>query len=355
MMNWRTLRFLIVSLTLTVTVLAACGGTEAPPPTVQATTDLIAESVNQTVAAIAVAQTVAALTGGTATEAPPATATTALTSDQPSATPEVAPLVTEQPPPGPTVAANQPPVCTTVGGVFIRSGPGAAYEPPIGVLAANAALTPLSYVARGFPQGEWLEVQIVATGQTAWVTAGSQFVTCSVAPSSLPAPANIPPTPRPTATPTTLPPTVTPTRVVANLPPNVQNDVPGGQCERTDNIKTRIEVDPGFLYRVYARDDRAGQNDGDGIDFVRFTISDASGQVYQREERTAGYCIFQGGEPDCRLWPLNDQGQFTWGQGGPPVSPGTYQVFIEVVSKEPDPATESNTCNWNFDMTVTLP
>jgi hypothetical protein len=316
--------------------------------------------VQLTVQALAVAQTVTALTvAETATpEALPPTAEPI--SEQPTATAET-PLVPDPPTtaPSPTAAAADPTTapasCTTVTGVNVRSGPGTAYVPPLGTLAANTPVTPLSYVADGFPQGEWLEVQVDATGQVVWVTAGEQFVRCTVPVTSLPGPASVPPTPRPTATPTPIPATLTPTRVVAGLPPEVVNDVPGGACQRTDHIKTRIEENPSFLYRVYARDDRVGENDGDGIDFVRFTISDTFGTLYQREERTAGYCIFRGGEPDCRPWPFNDQGRYTWGEGGPVVSSGTYQVFIEVVSKQPDPSNDSTSCNWNFDMIVTVP
>lgn len=347
-----------ILLTLAIAlIMVACGGGSNAEPTTAPTVDPIQQSVSQTVAAISVAQTVAALTGPTTTPPPPDTESS---NTQPTITAE--PVVVEPSPTAPVanLATDAPvpenaPTCTTVTGVNIRSGPGTAYEPPVDTLPGGATLVPIGYVARGFPQGEWLQVQIATTGQTAWVSAGTQFVSCTVSPASLPVPAAIPPTPRPTATPTPLPATATPTRAVAGLPPNVTNDIPGGECERTDNIKTRIQEDPNFLYRVYARDDRAGENDGDGIDFVRFTIFGPDGEVYKREEGTAGYCIFGGGEPICNNWRFNDQGQFTWGQGGPVVSPGTYQVFIEVVSLEPDPATESNVCNWNFDMTVTLP
>ncbi len=361
-------------LAITMLLLAACGGgaeqvavvTEPPA----ATEDPIAASVSQTVAAIAVAETVAALTGGqTATPEPPTTVPEdAAPADSPTSEPPTAELPTDEPPTAPPpdvvndapAAATEPPptaapICTTITGVNVRSGPGTVYDPPLGTLSAGSVVTPLSYVNPGFPSGEWVEVQNSNSSQTVWMTAGQQFLTCNVVLSSLPGPASIRPTPPPTATPTPIPVTPTPTQVVAGLPPEVRNDVPGGACERTDHIKSRIEVNPNFLYRVYARDDRAGSNDGDGIDFVRFTISDNFGQLYQREERVAGYCIFQGGEPTCRPWPFNEQGQYTWGNGGSVVSPGTYQVFIEVVSDEPDPSNNSNSCNWNFDMTVTLP
>jgi hypothetical protein len=349
-------------LILAALTLAACGGNGPEPaePVLEATTDPVAQSVQLTVQALAVAQTVAALTAAQTVTPEPLLPTAEPVSEQPTVTAET-PLVPDPPTaePSPTTAAADPTTapasCTTVTGVNVRSGPGTAYVPPLGTLGANTPVTPLSYVADGFPQGEWLEVQVDATGQIVWVTAGEQFVRCTVPVTSLPGPAAVPPTPRPTATPTPIPATPTPTRVVAGLPPEVINDVPGGACQRTDHIKTRIEENPSFLYRVYARDDRVGENDGDGIDFVRFTISDSFGTLYQREERTAGYCIFRGGEPDCRPWPFNDQGRYTWGEGGPPVSSGTYQVFIEVVSKQPDPSNDSTSCNWNFDMTVTVP
>lgn len=345
--------------------LTACGGADDPEPLVDPTVDPISLSVRQTVEAIAVAETVAALTGGDTATPEPVPPTAEPPADQPTATLEII-APTDSPTDVPTATAvaaataetpptSAPPSCTTVTGVNVRSGPGTVYEPPLGTLAGNTTVTPISYVARGFPQGEWLEVQVPGNGGTVWVTAGPQFVRCTVDPTTLPGPAAVAPTPRPTATPTPIPVTPTPTLVVAGLPPDVENDVPGGACERTDHIKTRIQEDPNFLYRVFARDDRVGENDGDGIDFVRFTISDGFGTLYQREERTAGYCIWRGGEPNCFTWPFNEQGRYTWGEGGPVVSSGTYQVFIEVVSDQPDPSTESNTCNWNFDMTVTVP
>lgn len=360
-MNRRVIGLLVMMIATSLAA-AACGGESPPPPTEApltlptpaATPDLIAESVNQTVAAIAVAETVAALANPNATQAPATEVAVLVATDEPP------PTATDEPPDvsndvPTTPEVEETPLCRTLSGVNVRSGPGTAFDPPAGALAAGTEFTPLSYVARGFPQGEWLEAQLLSNGQIVWITANATFVTCNLDVRILQPPGVIPPTPRPTATPTPLPPTATPTRVVAGLPPDVDNDVPGGACERTDYIRTRIEENPFFLYRVYARDERAGPNDGDGIDFVRFTISDSFGTLYSREERVAGFCIFQGGEPDCRPWPFNEFGQFTWGAGGPLVQDGTYQVFIEVVSDEPDPATESNVCNWNFDMTVTLP
>lgn len=246
----RRMIFLVLAMSLTCLVGAACGGgaTPEPEPTAGVGVETIAASVNQTVAALAVAETIAALAADATAipDSPPVA--------QVESTPTTAP---------PDVSNNVP-----------------ATEPP-------------------------------------------------------------PPSPTPTA--------------AVRQPPNVQNDIPGGACERTDHIKTRIQEDPNFLYRVFALDNRVGTYDGDGILGVRFTIFDTNGQVYFREERNAGYCIFGGGEPNCNVWPSDGQGVFTWGDGGPAVEPGVYGVFIEVESESADPATESNVCNWNFDMTVTLP
>jgi hypothetical protein len=243
---------LLIGMILLSLAISACNGGAAPEPepTAGVGNDAVAESVNQTIAAIAVAETVAALTdsGVAATPEPP---------DTTNVLPATEPAPTQAPPD-----------------------------------------------------------------------------TTNDLPATLPAP--------------------TPTEIVRQ-PPNVANDIPGGECERTDNIKTRVQEDPNFLYRVHAFDNRVGTYDGDGILGVRFTIFDDSGQVYFREERTAGYCIFGGGEPDCNVWPSDEQGVFTWGAGGPVVYPGVYGVFIEVEAESADPATESNVCNWNFDMTVTLP
>ncbi|MEZ4517498.1 MAG: hypothetical protein R3C44_11925 [Chloroflexota bacterium] len=252
----------LIALVSAAVLMSACGGTgeTTPEPPAVNTISSVEQAVNQTVEAMAVAQTVAALTGGeTPTAAlPTATPLSAVTDEPPSPTPETVVVATEPPDvePSPTTAPvptdEVPPSCTTVTGVNVRSGPGTVYDPPVGTLAPNTVLTPLSYVARGFPQGEWLEAQVDATGQTVWITAGAQFVQCTIDMQSLPGPASIAPTPRPTNTPTPIPATATPTQVVAGLPPDVSNDVPGGACQRTDHIKTRIETDPFFLYRVYA-------------------------------------------------------------------------------------------------------
>lgn len=325
--------------------LAACGGGGGEPPA-QATPvaeDQIANSVQQTVAAISVAQTVAALTNPTATgptpvagqeDLPPAATTLPTSTAAPSATIEP---VSQ---PSPTTAA---PSCTIVAGVNLRSGPGTVYEPPIGFAAANTALRPLAFSPNGFPQGAWLLVEVVGTSQVAWVSAGPQFVSCNVDPASLPA-TNIPPTPRPPAT-------ATPAQVAA-LPPDLRNISGGAGCLDDPDIDSDFQTDSRFLLRIYAQlfDPPEGESgDGAGIDRVEFFVRESG---YAHTERTAGYCIFQGGEPACRDWPRNALGQLTWGNGGPVVVDGDYNIDVNVYPKE---ETFISQCNWTISLTIDIP
>ena len=85
-------------------------------------------------------------------------------------------------------------------GLNLRPGPGTVYAPPLAGLARDTELRPISFVARGFPTGQWIEVQVVSNGREGWVSAGSQFVACNVQLASLPAGVPPPtPTPAPTA------------------------------------------------------------------------------------------------------------------------------------------------------------
>ena len=91
------------------------------------------------------------------------------------------------------------PACVVqVNGLNLRSGPGTVFAPPVAALPAGLALKPLAFVERGFPSGQWLEVQ--AGGQAGWVAASQQSLACNFDPATLPAGA-IPPTPAPTNTP----------------------------------------------------------------------------------------------------------------------------------------------------------
>lgn len=333
---------------------AACGGSGDVEPTPSGTglNDQINSSVQQTVAAIAVAQTVAALTGST----PPADLPTQELS-QPVPTSEVvssaaAPLSDTPPPPPPTTAAQPTAAsasCVVVSGVNLRGGPGTIYDPPVAFAGANTALRPIAYTPVGNPQGAWMQVEVVGAGQTAWVTASSQFVSCTIDPATLPRPAVIPPTPRPPATQT---PTPT-SQPVANLPPDLRNVSSGATCRDDTAIDAKEpQVDSRFLLRIDAQlfNPPPGESgNGAGIDRVEFLVNEVG---YSHTERTAGYCIFQGGEPSCRDWPRNSLGQLTWGAGGPVVVDGSYNISVTIYPKE---ETQLFECQWNVSFTIDVP
>jgi len=134
-------------------------------------------------------------------------------------------------------------------------------------------------------------------------------------------------------------------------PPAVDNDAPAGMCEDTANILSRVDRNPDSLFRAVALDNRAGNNDGDGIIGVRFSII-GDNLAYTKLEETAPYCIFGGNEPDCPPWPRDAAGRYTWGLDGPVVQPGRYDVFVEVFATQPDSATGQDSCDWSFAMQV---
>lgn len=329
---------------LVALALAGCGGGggEAEPTVPSLPTadngGAIATSVQQTIAAIAVAQTVAAMSGAQPT---PTTAT--------AATAEVAaPSPTAAPPP--TVAEAAAGACRVVSGVNLRPGPGMAYDPPLGSLGVNTQLTPLAYQAVGFPQGPWLQAQVQATGQVGWVSAQPQYVQCDFDPTTLPL-ASFPPTPPP---PTAPPPAIAPTatRPLASAPPDIDNDAPGGSFPST-GVTGNVIVDPAFLFRMEVFDEAVGNHDGAGIQFVVFDIS-GNGISYSRQENNAHYCVFGGGEPTCNPWPTDDQGRYTWGEGGDVVETGDYFASITVTAENADPEF-NGVWNWNFPFHVTVP
>lgn len=149
----------------------------------------------------------------------------------------------------------------------------------------------------------------------------------------------------------------TPARTAANSPgpagpPQVENDAPAGICEDTANILSRVERVSGGLFRAFALDNRVGANDGDGIRGVRFTVS-GEDITYTKDETTAPYCIFGGNEPDCGAWPQDVGGRYLWGAGGSVVSPGRYDVVVEVFGEAPDSLSGNDWCSWSFAMKVT--
>lgn len=240
-----------------------------------------------------------------------------------------------------TAVVDLEPVCILAQATDLRAGPGTSFNPPLRGLAAAETLTPLAFSAQGFPDGQWLEVNVAATGELGWVPAGSAFVTCTVSPDALPPATNIPPTP-------TIEPTETPEVVAQAGPPRITNNAPGGT--KAEYVKDEVIVGDEFLFRMWIVDTRFGEQDGAGINHVDFTITmlDGGEIVYQNREDQAAFCIFQGGLPDCNPWP-EENGRFLW-PNGLEVVPGSYHATILVYPTHP--AFTDEVWNWDFDFWI---
>ena len=334
-------KFAFVCICFAGLLLTACGGTSAPPTeVVQAATVDVEASVTAAVMT-AVAETNSAAntpvppTPNAAEEAAPVPTEAVAEEASPTAAPTEAEIV------GDVVvvetAVIEAPTCFTLQAVNIRYGPGVSYEPALRLLSATETLIPLAFSAIGYPSGQWVQVQVAVTGEVGWVSAGSQFITCNFAVNSLPPAASIPATPAPIAPP------VGSSQGSGSVarPMNVEEKVTGGEVDFDPLMDFNHQFNNGFLLRLDIKNnhDQSDANvNGRGISKVSFEVfSDATGQsVYKHDEGTAGYCIFGGGEPDCRPWPQNANGRYTWGEGGPEVDPGTYKVNVFIYPKNPE-------------------
>jgi hypothetical protein len=236
----------------------------------------------------------------------------------------------------------------------------AATEDPIAVsvrqtVAAIAVAQTVAALTTGEPTST-IQPTVAATTATAAPLASATSVPTQ------PLPTNPPPTqPPPTAVPPT--PLPTATAVVVGPPPISQNKPNGGTCingEDVQNIFTDVIMDPNYLFRVTAFDDRVGTHDGAGIDEIEFLItSNQTGKiVFSNTESNAAYCVFQGGEPNCNTWGIDEQGRYHWGNSGPVVEPGEYFVLITLRWHEPDNLSFQTECNWNSGdqpLVITLP
>ena len=226
--------------------------------------------------------------------------------------------------PGPT--ATTAPQCTVQRTLNFRRGPGTAYNPPLKAFAAGEVVVPQGYNSPGIPGGAWVQVLDPANNQVGWVSAGTDFVVCTIDVTGLPSVAVQPPPP--------------PQR------PSVSNSQPDGSADR---LIGDFIYSPDFLLRLAVRVEDT-DNDGDGIKEVVFTVVDTATdrQIYQRVEGTAGFCIFGGGEPTCNPWPVTNY-VITWGDGGPAVVDGVYNVRMAAEGDNDESG------NWNFDLTVDVP
>jgi hypothetical protein len=315
---------------------AACGSPNSPT---SSESNRVATRVAEE---IAVASTLTAL--APANEKPAAPTPTAVVA---AATAPPAQTAEPTSPQAPTEVAAPPNASCRVisAGVNLRPGPGTVYAPPLAELARDTELRPISFVARGFPTGQWIETQVVSDGRKGWVSAEPQFMACNVQLTSLPV--GVPP-PTPAPTNTLLPPVAQ----VAVIPVDGSDGNKALGNNRDVNSGRNLLL-PGFapyevsdpmvfrdriVFRAEVFDRNVGTTDGAGIEYVTFTIRDETGAtVHERTERNAGYCAFGGGEPDCAVWRFAEN-RYRW-PGGAELHPGIHDVQIAIKPKNGDGVT----------------
>lgn len=251
---------------------------------------------------------------------------TSPTVDNPTGQPNTAVPLPTNPPQDPTATSG--PQCTVQQSLNLRNGPGTAYNPPIGALEAGTQLVPIGYDPQGVPGGTWVQVQ-GPDGRTGWVSAGADFVQCNLDLTSLQHVEVGPPPPPP--------------------PPKTKNSDPDGTFP--ENLAFKADFNTQYLVRMYAHDTNVGDEDGDGIKEVTFTVRNKDREVvYEHSEQTAGYCIFGGGEPNCNPWVFEDF-QYKWTAGGKPVEEGTYELRVQVTLEN---GVEGEEGNWGYQVEINL-
>jgi hypothetical protein len=106
-------------------------------------------------------------------------------------------------------------------------------------------------------------------------------------------------------------------------------------------------------FRVYAHYPMNSKKDGEGIDNVEFTFSNSKDvPVYDHVEKTAGYCAFMGGEPDCIIWDLAAH-NYEW-PNGTKIETDTYTLFINATTK-PDQNGDVFEMNGQTKFKITVP
>ena len=260
------------------------------------------------------------------TNTPPAEPSLLPTDLPPAAepSPTVQGVAATDPPPQPSPTTG--PQCTVLQDLFFRSGPGTAYDPPVRALEAQTVLIPQGYNPIGVPSGPWVQVREPQANLIGWVSAAEQFVSCNIDLTGLPSVAVDPPPPPP--------------------PPKTGNSAPDGDFP--DNLVFREDFNRDYLLRLFVHDVNVGEDDGDGITAVEFTIEDANENVvHSNSEETPGFCIFGGGEPACNTWLFEDD-VYKWPSTGEPVKDGVYKLSVHVILDDDS----QGDGNWSYELTV---
>ena len=153
--------------------------------------------------------------------------------------------------------------------------------------------------------------------------------------------------------PTSAPTVILPTKTLAPpAPPDFPQVTRGGpNGDGQDFFRASLDFTASYFLRMYVfysedpNEAFNASNNGRGINSVEFTITSPNGdeQYYDRTERTAGYCFFGGGEPDCNPWTI-EGGHYVWQAGGRPVQSGQYGLTITVTPRNSD-----NVGTWLWD------
>jgi len=134
----------------------------------------------------------------------------------------------------------------------IRSGPGTVYDPPLAAVPAGTEVTPLAFSSIGFPDGQWVKVDVPSAGVIGWV-AKDHLADCTVDVTTLGS-AEIPPTPTPE---------FAVTSVTASVSPNSFT----GICPKEFNFSADITVNTGgTIQYVWERSD-GGTPTPESLDF----------------------------------------------------------------------------------------
>ena len=240
---------------------------------------------------------------------------------------------------GVPTATSQPagPTCTVLSQTLnLRAGPSQLYRPEIRALPANTEVTPLGYLPKGLIQGRWAYVQDRASQDKGWVSAESNFLSCDIDLTTLPAVDYGPP------------PAYTP---VSDASPGPGTCGEGGVTSdnQVDVYDCKVVFSSGFPveFIIYKNGKEAGKEDG--VQNVVFSVVDKNGKtIYNKKEGDKAYCVFGGNAP-CPIWTL-DNYLNRWGEGGALLESGTYTLSI-------NPALDDPSVNlfWTADIKVALP
>jgi hypothetical protein len=190
-------------------------------------------------------------------------------------------------------------------------------------------VTPLGFIPQGIPSGTWVFIEDRATLRRGWVSAGSDYVSCDVDLSALPAVAY------------GTPPPFFPTTAQASP------GTGGGFCIDPDSGLECVGFfsdDSLFQFQIFRNGRELGADDGVGP--VSFTVTRNDDFVYEHVENNVPYCIF-GGDASCNSWVYED-GVYKWEQGGTPVKSGRYKVGVDVNVNGDD-------SHWEAEFRVDLP